>query len=141
MDGILYFFLYALYAAEAIILVPPAPLLMALGLFGALVLVKRYPAVGFREAILWSSTQLFVPAAILVVGVLLRWEGPDDANPPRWPVDLISGLLWGHLPITGLLVLFLNRVRWFVLVVSLVVFAYSLGAACVSSMSVTGDWL
>ncbi len=141
MDGVICYLSFAFFAVELLFLYWPALLVVALGIVGASAVARRNPAARFRGPLLWSLVQFLVPAAILLVGVLLRWKGPDDTEPPQWPARLINWMIWGHVPITGFLVLWFRGARWFVFAVSVAILGYSLSAAIVSGMSVTGDWL
>jgi hypothetical protein len=141
VGGVVYFFTLVLFSVELLVFYWPALLAILMGFVGLSLAAIRDPTADCRVPLRWCSIQLLVPLAILLAGVLLRWEGPDDVDPPQWPVYLINGLLWAHAPFTVGLVLALRNILWFVLSVSVVVLGFSLSAAVVSCMSVTGDWM
>jgi hypothetical protein len=141
MEEIAYFFSLAATAVGLLFLYWPCAFLVILGMTTASTLAARGVKNEYRGPALGSLAQIAVPAAILICGVLFRWDGKDGEEPPSWPSDFIPYLLWGHLPVTvGLLVWF--RGAWlFVLAAGLAVLGYSLAAVIASGMSVTGDWL
>jgi hypothetical protein len=140
MEDVLCFFSYAFFAVELLVLFVPALLLIVFGLGWAAMLARSEGLIRVRRALRWTLLQLLIPITILWVGVLLRERG-SEAEPPKWPVHLINSLLWGHVPLPVVLVWSLREARGFVFFLSLAVFGYSLSAAVVSGMAVTGAWL
>jgi hypothetical protein len=141
MDGVDYFFSLAATACLLVFVYWPSAFLVTFGLGTASTLAVRGAKNEYRSPALGSLAQLVVPAAILLCGVLFRWDGPDDADPPAWPSHFIPYLLWGHVPVTAGLLVFFRRAWLLVLAAGLAVLGFSLAAVLASGMAVTGDCL
>jgi hypothetical protein len=136
-----YYFWLGGQAFEVLLIFPPAGLLMAVGLIGAVCSLPRVSPARWRQALAAVLLPLAVPAAILLCGVLLVHDTALDTEAPRWPEWLVGGLLVAHLPLAAALVCWLRGARWFALSVSAAVAGYSCGAAFMRIMSVSGRWL
>jgi hypothetical protein len=138
LNGVSCFFWLAATSFQMLALFWPGGLLFCFGVMTTSYLAKTRSSSELRCPLLWSLTQLMVPAAIITCGVLFWWDSSE--TPPDWPDRLIWFLPWGHLPLTILLVLSFRRCRWLMLAVSLAYIGYTMGALVTSGMAVTGDW-
>jgi hypothetical protein len=81
------------------------------------------------------------PDTFLWLSLAFRQHGVADPDTTRVPEQLVLGILLFHLPLAATLITLLRGARWFTSGVALAIFGYSWGAACISTMSVTGSWL
>jgi hypothetical protein len=141
MSGVGFYFWLAFQALSVLVFFPPAGLLMLGGIVASAVTLAMMPADRWRQALIGALAPLALPAAILLCGVLLVHDTELDTVAPRWPEDLVTGLLLAHIPLGLTLAWRLRGVRMFALSVSVAVAGYSCGAAFMSIMSVSGRWL
>lgn len=141
MDGVSYFFWLASQAVEVTIYFFPAALLILAGGIGAAASCQVVPRDQWRLVLSGVVIQLAVPVAILLCGVLFVHNTGLDEAAPQWPEWLVAGLLLFHLPLAATLIVLLRGGRWFILAVAIAIFGYSVGAAFMSTMSVSGRWL
>jgi hypothetical protein len=125
---------------EILCLVWPVGILLIGGTAASLWLGLRLNTQRFRSTLLWGLSPLFLPATILLCGVMF-WYDTAPGGPLRWPEFAITILLLSQLPLGAALVLSQRGARWFVLALWTAIFAYSIGAWIMSGMAVTGDWL
>ena len=95
----------------------------------------------FRIRQLFLLTPLLLTAAIIIWGVILHHDTSSQTLAPRWPTYIIDSLLILHLPLAVVLVRQTRGHRWFASCVIALELWFSLCAAFVAGMSVTGDWL
>jgi hypothetical protein len=142
MSDVTYYFWLAGQAFEVPLLFPPAGALMFVGGAGAVLSSLSGDSGRWAQAAIAVSAPLALSAAILLCGVLLVHRSNGWVEPaPEWPGYLITGLLATHLPLGAVLVWRLREVRLFALCASVAVAGYSCGAAVMSGMSVSGQWL
>ncbi len=141
MKAVEYFFWLGFQTFEILIIFPPAGLLMVAGSIGALVAGGQVRHEHWRRAIVAVFLPLVPPVMILACGVFFVHDTSFNRGAPAWPEWMIDGLLISHLALTAVLVGLLREVRWLALAVCAATFGYACGAAAMSSMSVSGDWL
>lgn len=140
MGYIAYFLQMIVWSLECLFLSPPILLLAALGgLVMAIIAASRCPE-ALRGKWKWLSLPFLMPTIIILFGMIFQYRG-DIGTAPAWPGLVIAILLWSHVPI-GLVLVAIAR-KNFLVPIGLTAFQMwlSLGAAFMSSMSVTNVWL
>ena len=141
MDGVRYFFWLATMAMQLTVYFFPVALLILAGGISATVLFSSLPSDRRRHALAGAVIQPAVPIAILLCGVMLRYDLTRGGPAPKASSWLVEGLVLFHLLLTAALVGRLRGARWFTFAVAVAVFPYSWAAAAISVMSITGMWL
>jgi hypothetical protein len=144
MAAILHFLNLAAISVEVLLVfAPPLAILILLGLIWAVAgirSVEREQRGKLVWPLFWALSQFLFPAAILICGIV--WEDQNWAgqrNP--YMSNVITFLVWAQLPVTAVLACLWRRCWWLICSLALAAFAYSLAAAFVSEMSITGGWL
>jgi hypothetical protein len=137
-----YYLWLAGQALPALILFPPGAVCLCVGGIGTLGLLPTVLPKWWWQAAIAVLAPLALSAAILLCGVLLVYRDDGwDVPAPEWPQALVAGLLLAHFPLGAVLVWWLRGVRALALCASLAAAGYSCGAAIMSGMSVSGQWL
>jgi hypothetical protein len=141
MNAVGYFFWLAIQAFEVLVLFPPAWILMIAGGLVALAAGGQVRREHRRRAAIAVVLPLVPPVMILACGVFFAHDASLHAQAPAWPEWMIDGLLIAHLVLTAVLVVLLRGARWLALAVCAATLGYAVGAAIMSTMSVSGIWL
>lgn len=141
METIAYYFWLALDAIRlAILVLPVHTFIGGIGLAAAMYGLIKTPPYSLTYTWKWLMLPFTIPAVILAIGVIYRNYAHMN-NDTLWPLLIIDGLIWLHIPIGIVLAVVMQR-SWLV-AVGLSVFqlwlSYSFGAAC--HMSITNTWL
>jgi len=141
VNSIEYFFWLAGQAFGIFSLFPPAWILALVGVALMFAQLSAASVVKFDRKLLAILPPALIPIIILWWGVQFKcpqgaWRSADQSV-----VWMIKALLFSHLPLAILLTFKLKELRLFAFGVSTLMSAYSLGAAALSTMSVTGHWL
>jgi cytochrome bd-type quinol oxidase subunit 2 len=141
MNIVAYFFWLAAQALQFPLLFPPVMILMVVGIIGTASSTPFALPNRWRQDAASLLIPAVVPISILLCGTLFMHDTELDEVAPRWPENLIIGLLLTHIPLVALLVWRLRGARWLAFCASLMIASYSCGAAFMSIMAVSGRWL
>jgi hypothetical protein len=140
MAQICYFFWLGSQAIEvALFFYPEFAFIAACGLIASIVAGIRNPEPLRRRWVLLVVPAL-IPVAILGYGVAFNYAGAMGTA-PQWRSQVVDALFWSHIPVAIPIMVMLRRNPLVPLGVSGFLMWYSRGAAVMSSMSVTNEWL